>query len=411
MRLLCLELKRLVKTRSTWMLLAAALILSAVLAYFPISFVTSYKTDARGNMVKLTGIEAIQNKKEQEQAIAGLITEEKVAKAVKDFRECYQEYGSAFPPEVPMEVYNEKIAPQYPVLERAARVLADSQVYVDTMTDADISPEDVAGFYEKYRERLKQMGKDEKEQEEIERLSADIETPFTYVPGFSAESYDYLVLYLFLLMFIFAVIAAPVFCAEYQTGADSILRCARHGRMRLAATKIGAMLIIFLATFGAGTAVFLLITNQAFGWEGLQTSLQMLRSAFVMPQMTLGEAWTTVVLAGLCSLLATVCAALYLSSRCRNVQAAIIGSIVLCMLPTIIYMVSSSNVADILRCIFPSGGIGLTNSFFYEVMGLHFIRLGTGYIWTPHLIMGAAILEIPLFLVLTAVTYCRRESI
>ena len=157
MRLLCLELKRLVKTRSTWMLLAAALILSAVLAYFPISFVTSYKTDARGNMVKLTGIEAIQNKKEQEQAIAGLITEEKVAKAVKDFRECYQEYGSAFPPEVPMEVYNEKIAPQYPVLEQAARVLADSQVYVDTMTDADISPEDVAGFYEKYRDRLKQM--------------------------------------------------------------------------------------------------------------------------------------------------------------------------------------------------------------------------------------------------------------
>ena len=65
-------------------------------------------------------------------------------------------------------------------------------------------------------------------------------------------------------------------------------------------------------------------------------------------------------------LLATVCAALYLSSRCRNVQAAIIGSIVLCMLPTIIYMVSSSNVADILRCIFPSGGIGLTNSFFYD---------------------------------------------
>ena len=226
MRLLCLELKRLVKTRSTWMLLAAALILSAVLAYFPISFVTSYKTDAKGNTVKLTGIEAIQNKKEQERAIAGLITEEKVAKAVKDFRECYQEYGSAFPPEVPMEVYNEKIAPQYPVLEQAARVLADSQVYVDTMTDADISPEDVAGFYEKYRERLKQMGKDEKEQVEIERLSADIETPFTYVPGFSSESYDYLVLYLFLLMFIFAVIAAPVFCADHFSGD---VRCGNRG--------------------------------------------------------------------------------------------------------------------------------------------------------------------------------------
>ena len=85
MRLLCLELKRLVKTRSTWMLLAAALILSAVLAYFPISFVTSYKTDAKGNTVKLTGIEAIQNKKEQERAIAGLITEERWQRQSRTF--------------------------------------------------------------------------------------------------------------------------------------------------------------------------------------------------------------------------------------------------------------------------------------------------------------------------------------
>lgn len=411
MRLLYLELKRLIKTRSTWMLLVAAIILSAVMAYFPISFATSYKIDEKGNAVKLRGMEAIRNTKEQEQAITGKITEEKLSKAIRDFQECYQEYGSAFPPEVPMEVYNEKIAPQYPVLEQAVRVLADPRLFVDTMTDADISPQDAAGFYEKYRVRMEQMGKDAGEQEEIRKLSADIQTPFDYVPGFSSESYDYLVLYLFLLMFIFAVIAAPVFCAEYQTGADSILRCARHGRMRLAVTKIGATLIIFLATFGAGTAIFLLITNQAFGWEGLQTSLQMLRSPFVIPQMTLGEAWVAVVLAGLCSLLATICAALYLSSRCRNVQAAIIGSIVLCLLPTIIYMISSSNVANILRSVFPSGGLGLTNSFFYELTGLNFVRLGTGYIWMPYLLIGAAILEIPLFLGLTSMTYCRRESI
>ena len=48
MRLYVLELKRLLKTRSVGILIIAALILSAVLSYLPVTYIQAYKTDKSG---------------------------------------------------------------------------------------------------------------------------------------------------------------------------------------------------------------------------------------------------------------------------------------------------------------------------------------------------------------------------
>lgn len=47
MRLYVLELKRLLKTRSVGILIIAALILSAVLSYLPVTYIQAYKTTSR----------------------------------------------------------------------------------------------------------------------------------------------------------------------------------------------------------------------------------------------------------------------------------------------------------------------------------------------------------------------------
>lgn len=47
-------------------------------------------------------------------------------------------------------------------------------------------------------------------------------------------------MYIFLLAILCAVIVAPVFSTEYQTGADDIIRCTKNGRMRLATVKIAS---------------------------------------------------------------------------------------------------------------------------------------------------------------------------
>ena len=57
MRLYVLELKRLLKTRSVGILIIAALILSAVLSYLPVTYIQAYKTDKSGTIQVVTGID------------------------------------------------------------------------------------------------------------------------------------------------------------------------------------------------------------------------------------------------------------------------------------------------------------------------------------------------------------------
>ncbi len=410
-RLIYLELKRVVSGRSTWILMLAIVLLSAVMAYFPISFVNAYQADDQGNVHELKGKEAIEYQKQAAREVNGEITEEKIRQAILVFQECYRQYGGIFPPEVPIEVYARKIAPVYPVLKMVSVVLTQDDVYLETMTDADIDPEDASRFYEEYREGMAQKGKGETEQEKIRKLNEDVEVPFTYVSGFSSESFDYLALYILMLLLALVIIISPIFSAEYQTGADHILRCTKFGRIHLAAAKIVTAVLIFAVTFAAGTGTFLLITNLVFGTDGLKTSVQMLNAVFVIPALTVGQTQGVMEAGGFLSVLAMVSCTLYLSARCRNVQDTLKIALLLSLLPTIIYTISSANLANIIRCLLPSGGIGLMNTFVYEVLGNNFAHIGEAAVWMPYLIIGAAAVEIPLFLILTVSVYCRRESI
>ncbi len=213
------------------------------------------------------------------------------------------------------------------------------------------------------------------------------------------------------LMLVFMVIISPIFSAEYQTGADSILRCAKYGRVHLAAAKIVTALAVFTVTFLIGMAMFLLTTDVTFGIEGLKASVQMLYTVLVIPALTIGQTQAVVTAGMFLSLLATACCTLFLSARCKNIQDSLKIAVLLGLLPTIISMISSANLAKLIRCILPSGGIGFTNSFLFEMLGTDFVHVGPAVIWTPYLIVGAAAIEIPLFLVLTVRIYCRRESV
>ena len=407
-RLIYLELKRVVSTRTVWIMLAVILLLSAVMAYFPISYMKTKRVDDQGNVIMLEGKAAIDYQKEKEKEINGEVTEEKIRSAIQVFRECYQEYGAVFPPEMPIEEYVRRIEPVYPLLALVGNTLSPQGVTLYSMTDADIAPEDASKLYEQYRERLILEGKSEDEQEKIKELSKDIRMPFTYISGYEISSYDYMTLYILLMMLVFVVIISPIFSAEYQTGADSILRCTRHGRVRLAIAKIVTAILIFVLTFLIGTGIYILITDLTFGIEELQTSIQMVWPALMIPGFTAGQTQA----AGLfLSMAATVSITLFLSAKCRNVQDSLKIALLLGLLPMILAVISSANLIKIIRCILPSGGIGLTNSFLYELLGTDFAHVGSAVIWTPYLIIGAALVEIPLFLILTVRVYCRREGV
>ena len=83
MRLMKLELKRVLKTRLTLILLTFSLVLSLVMAYIPTTF--SYVTyrDSNRDTVKLLGLDAVQYLKTLQSDTAGEVTPQKVRQAVE----------------------------------------------------------------------------------------------------------------------------------------------------------------------------------------------------------------------------------------------------------------------------------------------------------------------------------------
>ena len=406
MRLYYLEMKRLIRTKSVWILMIAMVVLAAVMAYVPVTFIRAYKTDA-GNVQAVTGVQAVKISKETRKDMEGEVTEEKIRQAILVLNEMYQEYGSSFMEEVPADVYAEKIYPIMPVLNVIEQVLVPDGKNLYNMEAFDVKEEDAATIYEKYREEIQGLSQNPELVKEMQKISGSVKTPFTYESGMTLETVDYYTIYLFLVMFAFIVIASPVYAAEYQTGADDVIRCTKNGRVRIAVTKILVTFTLAVATFVASSLTFVAVLYILYGGSGFGTSIQM-GYVFYLPALTIGSMLKLQIAGGVLFTLATVSFVLFLSSKCKNVQTALISAFGIAILPMILNMAGNNNVLNIMRCILPTGGFGLINGLQSELMARNFALVAGHYIWLPYILLVAAAVAVPVFVGLTIVSYCRR---
>ena len=406
MRLYYLEMKRLIRTKSVWILMIAMVVLAAVMAYVPVTFIRAYKTDA-GNVQAVTGVQAVKISKETRKDMEGEVTEEKIRQAIRVLNEMYQEYGSSFMEEVSADVYAEKIYPIMPVLNVIELVLVPDGKNLYNMETFDVKEEDAATIYEKYREEIQGLSQNPELVKEMQKISGSVKTPFTYESGMTLETVDYYTIYLFLVMFAFIVIASPVYAAEYQTGADDVIRCTKNGRVRIAVTKILVTFTLAVATFVASSLTFVAVLYILYGGSGFGTSIQM-GYVFYLPALTIGSMLKLQIAGGVLFTLATVSFVLFLSSKCKNVQTALISAFGIAILPMILNMAGNNNVLNIMRCILPTGGFGLINGLQSELMARNFALVAGHYIWLPYILLVAAAVAVPVFVGLTIVSYCRR---
>ena len=64
----------------------------------------------------------------------------------------------------------------------------------------------------------------------------------------------------------------------------------------------------------------------------------------------------------------------------------------------------------LLRIPVKTSGLAFMNSLEQELLARNFVKIGSGYYWTPYIIMIAAVICIPVFLIVTVVSYCKREA-
>lgn len=149
---IALELKRVAKTRSTWILAAGALLLSVVMALLVISFARHWNLDESGEEVRLSGREAIQSNQVMLKPYEGELTPEKIRTAFETYHEVYETYGAKME-DIPKDIYYKKIAPINAILNSVREVYVDSSTGIPIPL-YEISPEEAANFYEQRTERL-----------------------------------------------------------------------------------------------------------------------------------------------------------------------------------------------------------------------------------------------------------------
>lgn len=113
------------------------------------------------------------------------------------------------------------------------------------------------------------------------------------------------------------------FSGEYQSGADSILRCAKHGRTRLAITKILASSMIVMVVYTMCITLHLAISDITFGTNCLQSSVQMLFSIINLPNWDLAQMQIVISLVGLISVLACVYCTFFISKMQRYIDGIV----------------------------------------------------------------------------------------
>lgn len=154
MRLFGLEIKRLLKSRRTLILLAVAMILSILMAYLPVSFESINRPNEDGTITELNGMAAIEYKRSLYSAAYGEVSPEMVKEALETYQNCVKEYGSVEEDGFPLDVNVKKIVPIRPLLKGLAEVFADplTGIAADLM---DIDPDAIdQSYYDKCAEHL-----------------------------------------------------------------------------------------------------------------------------------------------------------------------------------------------------------------------------------------------------------------
>ncbi len=410
MHILLLEMKRVIKSRMTWILLLVAIALSGIISYQVIAKECYTKFDKNGHAINITGIEAIRANKKQSQPYDGMITEKKLKNALL----MYQEFDRDSRKNIPTDRYtalSEKVPNTFFMLDMIGLVYPGKGDHFEDLKNLD--PKCIDTFYQRRTKILTEQIKaqypgNQNILRQVQELNSRVKKPFFYNSGYVSVNTVFLCSLIFILVLIAAMIVSPVFSADYQNGSDDILRCTKNGHMKLAVAKLSSAVFILLAMFAICILTFVLTVNSAFGWNSLQSSYQATCVLSFVP-LTMGQTQGLTILAGLLILLAMACFVLFVSAKCQHPTTALIIAVAFCILPEILHAIWNGNVVNFLTCVLPAGSAG-SHNFYTQLNQTTFFHLGSLDIGAPYIIIGAAIIEIPLFFILAIRAYCKHRA-
>ena len=408
-----LEMKRLLKTRSTWILMAAALLVTLILCCINIFGAFYYSYDGKS----YHALDATEMREIVTESAEGEWTPERIHDVFAQIDEVSaNRRGIAVEGETNdnYEIVTggnnsgaASIAGYTNTFLRSIPQVFD--VYMD-----EITPDMAAQYYNQrkaYIEEVMTLNYGPSAAETALKLDENTTEPFYYEFGFGTGSdiATSLPVSLFAVAIVCSIICAPVFASDYSTGADDIQRCTRYGCKRLGKAKLLAAMTLSTVLYIICAAVFVALTLAVYGDD--KTSAQLALDALVLIDIDMNGVLVLTLVAGFLSVLAMTAFTLYLSARMRSSVAVLAIALAVAMAPTfLVILLREGALGDWLRLLLPSGGLGLGTGMFVDIQIGEFLTVGSLAVWTPFLMLAAPVIETPVFALLARRAYVRHEA-
>lgn len=273
------EFLKILRKKSTLIVMAASLLITAVFFGLPIMQFQTYNKDG-----VLRGLEGIEYEKEQYAKISVPLTNEYITETIEEVQELFEN-----PDNVGYDgneqfliddAYWDSIAPRENLLGLIARNYAAPNVSVgyNSLTDLDISNK--TDFYQARQDKIETILNDsskelsEEEKDYWRDMNSKVNEPFQY--GYFG-GWEIIITAFELLMFAvlaICIVIAPVFSGEYQAGTDAVILSGKYGKTKLTTAKILAALLFGVLAFTLHVFVAFALPLAAFGTDGWNLPLQ-----------------------------------------------------------------------------------------------------------------------------------------
>ena len=348
------EFLKILRKKSTLIVMAVSLIVTAFLSGLPIMRFQTYNQDG-----VLKGFEGISYKKAQYMDISVPLTDEYITDTIREVQQLFENpdnIGYDGTEEFLIgDAYWNAIAPRESLLNMIARNYVKPGEYAGYNSMPGIDVTNGANFYETRNSKIETLlnepsrGLSAEQKAYWQNMNSKVNTPLQY--GYY-EGWE--IIFTSFELFMFALLAvcitiAPVFCGEYQSGTDAVILSGKYGKTKLITAKITASLLFGLMAFTLHVALACGLLLAAFGTDGWNLPLQIAGMTVPYP-LTFMQA--TLINLGVIYLvlLAMIGLTLLLSAKMKNSYLVLVVIVPMLFIPMFLT---------------PSGPTGIYNLFLF----------------------------------------------
>ena len=288
MMLIKYEFLKILRKKSTIIVMAVSLLLTAFLFGLPILQFQTYHQDG-----VIKGLEGIAYDKKQYEDLSVPITDEYVEKTITEYQKLFEN-----PDHVGFDG-NEKfligdaywnfVAPRENLLGMIASVYDSPGETSGFNKLPELDMTDGAKFYPARNEKIESLlntpSRDLSDEQKAywRNLNSKVETPLQY--GYH-EGFKIIMSSFELLMFALlavCIVIAPVFSGEYQAGTDAVILSGKYGKTKLVTAKIVSSLLFGVLAFTLHILVAFGLPLAAFGIDGWNLPVQIAGATIPYP--------------------------------------------------------------------------------------------------------------------------------